>query len=158
MDAPGHQPPITTELKLAGRVAEFIIVTDDTLYQERVVKMGWHRIGEGSFARKLSAHQDVGRVFENFTRHVVEMIQQSARQQPVLWDVALEEFVDRVEGTDLLWWLYGSGALAARGVEIEPRSASTCPSPFACKGTFSSCPRSPRSGLSKVDHGVRRGT
>ena len=26
----------------------------------------------------------------------------------------------RVEGTELRWWLYGSGALAVRGLDIEP--------------------------------------
>lgn len=82
--------------------------------------MGWHRIGEGSFARKVSANGDVAHIFANFSRHVVEMVEQSARQRPVQWDLALEEFVDRVQGTDLRWWLYGSGALAVRGIDIDP--------------------------------------
>jgi hypothetical protein len=119
-EAPGPRPPITAELKLARKAAEFIVLTDDALYQERVVKMGWHRIGEGSFARRVAANDDLARIFENFSRHVVEMVEQSARQRPVQWDVALEEFVDRAEGTGLRWWLYGSGALAVRGIDIDP--------------------------------------
>ena len=32
----------------------------------------------------------------------------------------MEEFLARVDGTDLDWWLYGSGALAVRGMDIVP--------------------------------------
>ena len=44
-----------------------------------------------------------------------------ARSRAVPWDIALLEFLARVEGSALTWWLYGSGALAARGLPIEPR-------------------------------------
>ncbi len=119
-EAPSLRPPITTELKRRRGATEFIVFTNDALYKARIVKMGWHRIGEGSFARQVSANGDVARIFANFSYRLVEMVEQSARQRPVLWDVALEEFVDRVQETDLHWWLYGSAALAVRGIDIDP--------------------------------------
>jgi hypothetical protein len=42
------------------------------------------------------------------------------RLVPVAWDVALAEFADRVAPSRLQWWLYGSAALAVRGIDIEP--------------------------------------
>ncbi len=36
------------------------------------------------------------------------------------WREALLEFLSRVQGTELRWWLYGSAALAVRGIEIDP--------------------------------------
>ena len=59
-------------------------------------------------------------IFQNFTSHIVEMIEQSARLRPIPWDAALEEFIDRVQPTRLRWWLYASGALAVRGLDIQP--------------------------------------
>ncbi len=48
------------------------------------------------------------------------MVLQSARLERVPWEEALLEFLRRVDGTPLQWWLYGSGALAVRGLAIEP--------------------------------------
>lgn len=48
------------------------------------------------------------------------MVLQSARLVAVPWEAALLEFLQRVDGRDLTWWLYGSAALAVRGVEILP--------------------------------------
>lgn len=59
------------------------------------------------------------RIFVNFTDHIVEMIEQSARRRPIPWDAAVEEFTDRVQHTGLRWWLYGSGALAVRGTQAR---------------------------------------
>lgn len=45
---------------------------------------------------------------------------QSARRSPVRWREALEVFLARTEGSRLRWFLYGSGALAVRGIEVGP--------------------------------------
>lgn len=95
-------------------------MTDEPLYQERLVKMGWLLGDDGVFVRQVAATPDVELIFENFTAHLEEMVLQSARVRPTRWEVGLEAFLDRVEGTGLNWWLYGSGALAVRGIEVEP--------------------------------------
>jgi hypothetical protein len=99
--------------------AHFVVTTCDPICQERLLHMGWQRAGE-AYVRILSASRDVVGIHENFRRHLKEMVLQSARLSPIAWDTALEEFLVRVSGTGLDWWLYGSAALAVRGIEIVP--------------------------------------
>jgi len=103
-----------------GRV-EFIVRTDVPAYQARLPKMGWQpAAGHGPFTRRLDDAPGVEAIFERFTRHIETMIRHSARLEPAGWETGLAELADRAEGSGLRWWLYGSGALAARGLPIEP--------------------------------------
>lgn len=111
---------LATTLHVVDGSAHFVVTTRDPICQERIVHMGWQPAGDNSYVRKLSANGDLTRIHENFRRHVKEMVLQSARLAPVPWDIALEEFLARVSGTGLDWWLYGSAALAVRGIEIVP--------------------------------------
>jgi len=104
-----------------GSRVEFIVRTDVPAYQARLVKMGWQPAGEpGSFTRRLDDATGVEAIFERFTRHIETMVRQSARLEPIDWETGLAELAGRAEGSDLRWWLYGSGALAVRGLDIEP--------------------------------------
>lgn len=109
-----------THLKYDGDWVHFVVYTDDALSQDRLIKMGWSREEGGRFGRRLSNTGQVDRIFENFTLHLDEMIQQSARLRPIPWEEALAEFMDRTGGHGVQWWLYGSAALAVRGIDIEP--------------------------------------
>jgi hypothetical protein len=111
---------LTTTLRVAGNAAFYVVTTRDPVCQERIVHMGWLPDGENRYVRKLSATPDVARIHGNFRRHLIEMVLQSARLRPIPWDIALAEFLRRVEGSGLGWWLYGSGALAVRGADIVP--------------------------------------
>ena len=90
------------------------------LYQDRLEHMGYARTGPDTFARDLSATGDVPRIHANFTCHLEEMLLQSARVRPARCEEALAEFLRRVDGTGLDWFLYGSGALAVRGLDVDP--------------------------------------
>lgn len=48
------------------------------------------------------------------------MLLQSARIRPARWEETLDLFLRRVDRTPLRWFLYGSGALAVRGIDIQP--------------------------------------
>jgi hypothetical protein len=111
---------LATTLRVVDGAAHFVVTTSDLVCQERIVHMGWQPAGDNSYVRKLSANGDLTRIHENFRRHLKEMVRQSAGLAPVPWDIALAEFLGRVSGTGLDWWLYGSAALAVRGVEIVP--------------------------------------
>ena len=111
---------LATTLRVVDGAAYFVVTTRDPTCQERIQHMGWQPTDDNSYIRKLSASNDVTRVHNNFGRHLKEMVLQSARLTPVPWDTALEEFLARVAGTGLDWWLYGSAALAARGMDIVP--------------------------------------
>ncbi len=120
MTRPEGEADLRAELRLVGDVAEFVVATEQPVYQDRIVHMGWVSAGNGLFVRRLAAVADVDRIFDNFARHLEEMVLQSARLRPVPWQHALEEFLVRVDGSDLNWWLYGSGALAVRGIDVDP--------------------------------------
>lgn len=67
---------------------------------------------------KDEAHLD--RLFANFTRYVPDLVAQSAGVQPVPWEKSLRAFLEIIEGQDFNWWLVGSGALAVRGIPVQP--------------------------------------
>ena len=111
---------LETQLKVDGDRVYFLVRTTDPLSQDRLVKMGWSVANQGLLSRRLSNAGPVERIFQNFTAHLEEMIEQSARRRPIAWEDALAEFMDRVEGQGVRWWLYGSTALAVRGIDIQP--------------------------------------
>ncbi|MHB1721183.1 MAG: nucleotidyltransferase family protein [Acidimicrobiales bacterium] len=100
---------------------DFVVRTDVACYQERLVKMGWQPDDEaGTFTRRLDGAADIEAIFERFSRHIETMVRHSARLDPVDWQQGLELLAGRAEHSPLRWWLYGSGALAVRGIPIEP--------------------------------------
>src|SRR5258708_33315241 len=48
------------------------------------------------------------------------MILQRAGIQRVPWESALQALLQRLEGQHIHWWLIGSCALAARGLDVVP--------------------------------------
>jgi hypothetical protein len=113
-------PGLETQLKVDGDWVYFLVHTRDPLSQDRLVKMGWSLVNDDLLSRRLSNAEHVDRIFQNFTSHLEEMIGQSARRRPIAWEEGLAEFMDRIQGRGVRWWLYGSTALAVRGVDIEP--------------------------------------
>jgi hypothetical protein len=111
---------LLTSMEMLNSAARFIVRSDNKLYQERLIHMGFQRVDAASFRRDLSAAPDIERIHESFSRHIEEMVLQSARLTPVRWQQALKEFLRRVEGSGLDWFLSGSGALAVRGIDVSP--------------------------------------
>jgi hypothetical protein len=109
-----------TTVEVRGGRAFYSVKTGKPLYQERLVHMGFATAADGEFRRDLSAHGDVLAIHRNFARHLEDMLLQSARLRRVPWEDTLELFLHRVAGTSLVWFLYGSGALAARGIAVSP--------------------------------------
>lgn len=63
----------------------------------------------------------VNRAFENFRRCIGDLLAQTADEQEVPWEHGLLEWLKRVDGHNLDWWLCGSTALAVRGARVRPR-------------------------------------
>jgi hypothetical protein len=118
---PRRSPGLRTEVRRTDDIVEFVVTTTSALYRQRLIKVGWSSITGESFARRVANTPDLEGVFANFALRLEEMLLQSAGLRPVPWDRALEEFLDRVDGSGLGWWLFGSGALAVRGIGVEPR-------------------------------------
>jgi len=100
--------------------AIYEVHTGDPLFQQRLLHMGFAAAAADRFVRRLSATGDVLRTHANFARHLPEMLLQSARRRPARWGETLDVFLERVGGSRLRWFLYGSGALAVRGMDVEP--------------------------------------
>jgi hypothetical protein len=106
----------TTTLRRDATGALFVVRADEAVYQDRIVHMGWTSTSEpGTLVRRLGVTDDIETIHARFAEHLEEMFLQSARLRPVRWDVALELAVDRLSGTGIDWWVYGSVALALRG-------------------------------------------
>ena len=112
---------VHTELLVHGSFVEFVVYTGEPTLQDGLLKIGWERLGDEQFTRRMAATADASRVFNNFTLHIVEMLEQVAGLRAVKWEAALSEFVDRAAESRLAWWLYGSAALAVRGIPVTPK-------------------------------------
>ncbi len=89
--------------------------------RERLEHMGYGQVSDGRFATGwFRRSEQTENYFDHFTASIEMMVRQSARLVLVPWEDALSEFLRRVRGTALRWWLYGSAALAIRGLTIEP--------------------------------------
>ncbi|MBN1564317.1 MAG: hypothetical protein JXA10_10795 [Anaerolineae bacterium] len=109
----------------------YFVVTDvDPVLHDALRGMMFAEFEEG-FARSFpsdaphykqynnpATHLD--QLFENFTRYTPDLILQSAKQQPVPWEKSLLAFLDIIQGHEFDWYLVGSGALAVRGLPVEP--------------------------------------
>ncbi len=93
-----------------------MVASADRLYLDRLAHLGYLPVDDGRCAtRWFESSPAVPRYYERFAASIEAMVMQSARLVPVPWERTLVEFLRRVEGTGLQWWLYGSGALAVRG-------------------------------------------
>ena len=111
---------LRTELVERDQFAEFLVWTERGLWQERLVKMGWLPGPSGRFARQVGIMPGLEAVFTRFERHLPLMLLQSARHVEADWQTGLHSFAERMEDTAVFWWLYGSAALAVRGLDVVP--------------------------------------
>lgn len=98
---------------------DFVVRTDVAWHQERLVKTGPDDEA-GTFTRRLDRAAGIEAIFEHFSRPIETMVRHSARLDPIDWQQGLELLAGRAEHSPLRCWPYGSGALAVRGIPIEP--------------------------------------
>jgi hypothetical protein len=103
-----------------GQVSEFRLfeVAEELVAAAR--KCAWAE-GDGYWFRSFpagSAHTD--RAWANAERLIEPCLRQAAGLDPVPWAEALALVCRRLSGAGVDWWLAGSGALAARGIAVEP--------------------------------------
>ena len=111
---------VSARLVTRDEAASFVVWTDRALWQQRLVKMGWHPQGSGRFERRVDLMPGLDAVFGRFERHLPLMLLHSSGQVEPDWRAGLHAFAERVEGSGVAWWLYGSTALAIRGIDVAP--------------------------------------
>jgi hypothetical protein len=99
----------------------FVIADVDPACFEALRDLVFVRVADG-FGRAYPADSPQLEVaYAGFVRSAEELVLQTAGLRPVPWEAALEGFLLRIDSESLDWWLAGSAALAARGLEVMPR-------------------------------------
>ena len=74
-----------------------------------------------SCIKKFPKHiKDLATIERNYARDAEAMFRQLGEVAPTPWEKALDEFLIRVAGTDINWWLAGSCAACVRGIPFNP--------------------------------------
>ena len=101
--------------------ALFVVRTDEAAFREVLPGLAYAP-SNGEFARRFPADApQLARIYSNFERTIEQVLEQSANRRPVLWEEALSDLAARLDGSGVEWFLCGSAALAARGIEVAPR-------------------------------------
>ncbi len=99
---------------------QFVILDADPSLHAAIEGLIYQETDHG-FAKTFAndaAHLD--RAWTNFQQHAEAMVLQAAGQQSVPWEHALETFLGLIADHDFDWFLGGSGALAVRGLAVQP--------------------------------------
>ena len=109
-------------METARGAVRFVVASDEPQTRDILAAMGYLPVDERrSATRWFPPSPGLDRYFQRFAASIERMVLQKAGRCAVPWDAALLELLRRVEGTRLRWWLYGSGALAVRGLAVQPR-------------------------------------
>jgi hypothetical protein len=112
---------VTTELRLVGDRAQFLVQTEEPAYRRALRDLAFEE-AEGSFVRSFPA--DARGLHESYVRFKLtlqDVLDQAAGRRLAPWDEALDAVVERLHTARAAWFLAGSAALAVRGIDIVPR-------------------------------------
>jgi hypothetical protein len=110
-----------TELRVTEAGSFFVVRTADSAFRDVLPGLAYSASDDG-FARAFPPDApDLDRIYRNFEQRIEELLEQTARQRPVPWGHALSELAERLERAGVEWFVIGSAALAARGIDVEPR-------------------------------------
>src|SRR5260370_34188286 len=110
-----------TLCRTEGMQPSLIISALDPAYYNAVREL-FFTPHEDGFAKTFPAnapHLDI--FYRHFARTAEEIVLQTARIHPAPWEQALLALLEKVAGQGLQWYLAGSAALAARGLDVAPR-------------------------------------
>lgn len=98
----------------------FRVYNYDKKYDE-ILKMCFYQSDGDSYIKKFSKDiKNIEKIKLNYQKHAEEMFSQLGYFRPIPWERALLEFLKRVEGTKIDWWLTGSCAACLRGIALNP--------------------------------------
>lgn len=103
-----------------GEKTYFVVYDLDPVAWEGANNLGCIPYKNGLARAYPSNTPRLDELYQQFSRAAEAMILQRAGVQPVPWKEALQALLQRMEGQNISWWLAGSCALAARGLDIAP--------------------------------------
>ena len=109
---------MTTSLERDGAEARFVITGLHPALHASASEL-LTRCPEG-FERRTAWSDDTEAIYARFSAAITRMLRQHAALEPMPWQRVLHRLATCL-GDDVDWCLVGSGALAVRGIEVEPR-------------------------------------
>jgi hypothetical protein len=110
-----------TRRQVVGEQVYFVVSAVDPMLED-ALKGLYYQPFEDGFAKAFPADSPhVDRIFAKFERDMPQVVLQAANQQPAPWEACLKALLERIDGQGFEWYLVGSGALAARGLAVQPR-------------------------------------
>jgi hypothetical protein len=112
---------VSSELRMVGDQAQFLVRTDDAAYRRVLAELMFREEGD-AFVRSFRA--DAPGLHQSYVRFKLmleEMLAQTAGRRLPPWDEALDAVASRLAVARCDWFLAGSAALAVRGIDIVPR-------------------------------------
>ncbi|WP_432665526.1 hypothetical protein R9X47_04480 [Wukongibacter baidiensis] len=98
----------------------FRVYNYDKKYEE-VLEMCFYQKDEDGYIKKFSKNiENLEKIKSNYKRYAEEMFSQLGYFRPIPWKEALLEFLKRIEGSGVDWWLTGSCAACLRGIKLNP--------------------------------------
>jgi hypothetical protein len=76
--------------------------------------------GKSYFKTFPKDSKDLSIIRHNFSLYAGRMFGQAGHFLPVPWEKALSEFIERLNESEINWWLVGSCAACIRGIPINP--------------------------------------
>ncbi len=80
----------------------------------------YQQAGNTYFKNFLKDSKDLSIIQHNFSIYANEMFSQAGYFLTIPWEKALTEFIERVNGSKITWWLVGSCAACIRGIPMKP--------------------------------------
>src|SRR5438034_11384560 len=109
---------VNAELRLEDGDARFVLLGLEADEAAAACELLFEVEG-GTAARHVRRVPDLEAIFARFADHAQALLDQTAWRVPAPWDRALETVLELAPEVD--WWLTGSGALAARRLDVAPR-------------------------------------
>ncbi len=96
-------------------------ITDFDPKYEDVLKMCFYQPDGDSYIKSYSKSiENIERIKQYYLENAEEMFSQLGYFKPIPWEKALYEFVKRLDGANVDWWLTGSCAACIRGIPLNP--------------------------------------
>lgn len=108
------------EFEERGNNVLFQIINYDLKY-EPILKMCYYEKVGNTYLKSFSKDiKNIERIKDNFKKNAGTMFDQLGYFTEVPWEEAIYEFVKKIAGTNINWWLTGSCAACIRGIPFKP--------------------------------------
>ncbi len=96
-----------------------VVQCDEALFRNALDDL-FFREESGDYVKRFPRDSVTEAILARLEQVLLPMLRQTARLEPAPWEAALHETARRLDSAGVDWWLAGSGALAVRGLAVQP--------------------------------------